>query len=296
LDKRQNLIIYPALIIAMLLWATSFPLLKLAFSYYDPMFVIWARLLASGIFFLVLWPKIRIKNYRKGDYKYLILMAIFEPCFYFVFEARALEYTSASQAGMISGMLPLMVAIAAFFFLKETITKFTITGFVLAVTGVCWLSLEGMQSDSVPDPVLGNFFEFIAMLCATGYTISVKRLVQRYSPLTLTAIQSFVGIIFFSPIVIFTSSVPANVEPVGIFAIVYLGVFVSAGAFTLYNYGISAIPANQASVFINLIPVFTIFFSWIILREKLTPLQYPACVTVLAGVFISQLRSPAEKL
>jgi drug/metabolite transporter (DMT)-like permease len=73
-----------ALLIAMIIWATSFVVLKAAFNIYGPMFVIWGRMsIASLIFIFVikrLWKKC---NYQKGDYRLLLLMAIFEPCLYF---------------------------------------------------------------------------------------------------------------------------------------------------------------------------------------------------------------------
>ena len=65
-------------------------------------------------------------------------MAICEPCLYFLFEARALQLTSASQAGMITAMLPLLVAILAWGWLKERISRQTLLGFMLAI-GPYWL-------------------------------------------------------------------------------------------------------------------------------------------------------------
>ena len=61
-------------------------------------------------------------TFHRGDLKYLLFMAVCEPCIYFVFEAKALQLTTASQAGLITSMLPLMVALGAFLVLKETIS------------------------------------------------------------------------------------------------------------------------------------------------------------------------------
>ena len=74
-------------------------------------------------------------------------------------------------------------------------------------------------------------------------------------------------------------------------AIVYLGIFVTLGAYGLYNFGVSRIPVNQASAFINLIPVFAIFLGWLFLSERLTLMQFAAVALILAGVTFSQERS-----
>ncbi len=281
---------YIGLLTAMLLWSSSFPALKLAFRSYDPFFAIWGRLFVASLIFLPAMPRLlRKARYRHGDLKYILLMAIFEPCLYFIFEAKALENTSASQAGMITAMLPVLVAVTAHFYLKEQIKPRTVIGFSLAVFGACWLSLEGAPTLDAPRPAFGNLLEFMAMVCATGYTISVKKLTSRYSPFLLTAVQAYVGCGFFLLILLMGGGRwPQTIEPLGAASIIYLGAFVSIGAYGLYNWGVSRIPANQASIFVNLIPVFTVILGWLVLNEKFTPMQYPASAIVLLGVFMSQ--------
>lgn len=278
-----------ALLVAMLLWASSFVALKLAFQAYAPMFVIFGRMAVGSICFLFLFKRLRTFQYQRGDLRYLLFLALCEPCLYFTFEAKALELTAASQAGMVTAMLPLLVGIAAHFLLKEHVTRRTYAGFILAIVGVVLLSAGARASQSAPNPVLGNFLEFVAMVCATGYTITLKHLSPRYSPLFITAFQAFVGSIFFLPFALLTpGSIPTTFVPVGVLSILYLGIFVTLGAYGLYNFGVSRIPASQASAFINLIPVFTVILGWIILSERFTPLQYGACALVFAGVLLSQ--------
>ena len=287
-----------SLLLAMVLWASSFIALKLAFRAYDPMFVIFARMAIASICFLTIIRRFGGVTYRAGDFKYMVFMAVCEPGFYFLFEAKALENTTASQAAMITAMLPLMVAVAARVYLKEQITVKTVAGFVLAIAGASWLSLGGQASESAPNPVLGNFLEFMAMVCATGYIITLKRLSARYHPFFLTAFQAFTGSLFFLPFAFAgKSALPTHFDPVSALSIVYLGVAITLGAYGLYNYGLSKIPANQASAFINLIPVFAVLLGWLILGEQFTPMQYAASALVLAGVLLSRSRrQPWESL
>ncbi|MBU1249348.1 MAG: DMT family transporter, partial [Proteobacteria bacterium] len=186
-----------ALSVASLLWASSFIALKVAFSYYDPMLVIFGRMFVACICFAFFWKNFTNVRYLPGDWKPLVFMAFCEPCLYFVFEAMALERTQASQAGMIVAMLPLMMAVAAHFLLGEIVSRRTLVGFSLAVIGAALLSVGAIQTEGAPNPVLGNFLEFLAMICATGYMITLKRLCVRYNPWFLTAVQAIVGAIFF---------------------------------------------------------------------------------------------------
>ena len=277
------------LLLAMLLWASSFVALKIAFTGYHPMQVIFGRMLIASICFLPFLPGFFRIKWRKQDLGYLLLMAVCEPCLYFLFEAKALVNTSASQAGMITAMLPLLVAVAAWAFLKERINRLTLVGFFIAVVGAITLSLAAEATTSSPNPLLGNFFELAAMVCATGYTICLKHLSGRYSPIFLTAVQAFIGSFFFAFFLLPPDvGLPEHWIPGPGMAVIYLGTFITLGAYGLYNFGVSRIPANQAAAFVNLIPVFSVILGSILLAERLNSWQWIAVVLVFAGVFLSR--------
>lgn len=297
IETQQKAALLPiiCLVLAMVLWAGSFIALKLAFQAYDPMVVIFGRMAVGALISLFFVGRLKPDALRKGDLKYLLFMIVCEPCLYFLFEAHAVRNTTASQAGMITAMLPLMVAVAAFVFLKERLTARTMAGFVLAAIGACLLSVGSVPSAYAPRPVLGNFLEFMAMVCAVGYTITLKKLTERYNPFFLTALQSFAGCAFYLPFLFLPGTVlPTAIVPVPALSILYLGAFVTLGAYGLYNFSVSRVPASQASAFVNLIPVFTVALGWMILNERFTPIQYLASLLVFAGVFLSQDRTPAQ--
>ena len=279
------------LLTAMVLWASSFVALKIAFLKYDPMVIIFGRMAVAAICFLFLLGRFKTVSYQRGDWKPLLFMVICEPCLYFILEAEAVVNTTASQAGMITALMPLLVAVAARFFLKEYISRRTTVGFLIAITGAVWLSVGATSSVHAPNPAWGNFLEFLAMVCGAGYTILLKKLSHRYSPLLLTAVQAYAGTVFYLALLFMPwVDLPVRIEWTPLLAIVYLGIFVTLGAYGLYNYGVSRIPASQASAFINLIPVFAVLMGWLILGETFSFTQYMACVLVFLGVFVSQDR------
>lgn len=293
--RRAALMPILALTAASILWASAFVAFKLAFQAYGTMFVVFGRMLVACLCFLPLWPRLRQQPYHRGDWKPIVLMGLCEPCLYFVFETEAIRNTEAAQAGMIVAMLPLMVAVAASFLLKERVTPRTWAGFLVAVAGAGMLSLFSTATESAPNPMLGNFLEFLAMCCATGYTILLKKLSARYSALYLTATQAFMGCLFFLPLMFLPGQeLPTRFVMVPALSIVYLGAAITLGAYGLYSYGVSKIPASQASAFVNLIPVATVIMARLVLDEVFTPLQYAASALVLGGVLLSQDRKGRE--
>ncbi len=278
-----------ALLLATLLWGSSFIALKWSFMYYDPWVVIFGRMIVASAGFLILYRHLDGNIYKKGDWRLLSLMALCEPCLYFILESMALQRTTASQAGMITALFPLMVAVGARIFLKEEIGRRTVAGFLLASAGVAMLSLSGRASDYAPDPRAGNTLELLAMISSTCYTLIMKRLSSRYNPLFLTAFQAFFGSMFFFPLLFLPSTrIPEEFHLVPALLIIYLGLFVTLAAYALFNFSVSRIPATQAIAFVNLTPVFAVILARLVLNETFNTLQYTASAVVLAGVFLSQ--------
>ncbi|XYH99590.1 DMT family transporter [Sorangium sp. So ce1128] len=282
-----------ALILSMVLWGSSFAAQKYALLAFSPMAMNFGRMAVASACFVFLLGRLKgiRQHYFPGDWWKLLLLALFEPCLYFIFEAWALTKTSASQAGMIVAMMPLLIALAARFTLKETLPPRMLPGFAVAITGAAWLSAAGEATGLAPEPVLGNFLELVAVAFATGYTISSRRLAPRYPPLFLTAVQALVGALFFLPLMLIAPGPPVadlSLAHRPLLAVLYLGVFVSLGAYALYNYALSKVPAVYAAPLINLIPVFSLLIGRLFLGEELTTGQYAASFLVLAGCLISQ--------
>ncbi len=285
-----------ALIVATLLWSSSFIALKISFTAFAPFVVIFGRMVIASCCLIPLIIAKRslfsFKGYIKGDWKLILFMAFCEPCLYFFFEAQAVVNTTASQAGIITAILPLLVMFAAAIFLQENISKRMLTGAGIAIAGVCWLTAGNTSTGNAPNPVLGNFLEFIAMVCATGYTIAMKKLTVRYSPLLLTGIQAVAGSFFFFFLLFLPSvTLPQSLAPKAALAVIYLGAVITLGAYGLYNYSLKYVPASYAGACINLIPASALLLGWLVLDETLTAAQLLATALILLGVYLSKEKS-----
>lgn len=290
MTKDFNLVGLVSIIFAMFIWGSSFIALKAAMVDLGEYTVIFIRMAAASLCFIFFIKRFLKYDFTKRDIQLILLLGFFEPCLYFVFEAKALLYTSASQAGMITSLMPLMTAMAAGYFLKEIISRQLLFGSVVAMIGVVWLSVQATTTESAPNPMLGNFLEFCAMACATGYTLVARYLSEKFSALFITAIQAFIGFVFFLPFFIFevsTKEMTFSVEAVS--WSIYLGVVVTLLGYGLFNFALTKIEASRAAMFVNLIPIFTLILAFLILGEKLTTTELVASATILFGVIISQI-------
>jgi drug/metabolite transporter (DMT)-like permease len=295
---------------AVTLWGLSFPAMKVAVQALGPMPLMWARMMVAmallAPFTARLFPSRTVAVAPSGAlvrrgfwsgvprrHKLLLLPTVLlQPCLYFLCESNAMQLTTASQAGVISASVPLLVGAGAWLFLGERPSPRLWVGVVFSCAGVAWLTLSGgAGTDSAPDPLLGNLLELLAMACAAGNMVLVRRLSAhgghgsfRWNPWTLTALQTVAGALFFAPGAYATltgmGQWPADV----VLAVVYLGAGASLGAFGLFNWATSHLPASSVGAFINLVPVTAVGFGWLWLGETLNATQMLAAAVVMVGV------------
>ena len=281
------------IVLAMLFWGASFPAMKFSISQMDPYFVVFCRMVLGSICLLPLVPHAPRFQYKKGDIWWLLALVLFEPCLYFFFEIRALELTTATQAGFIASTLPLMVILGSSLLLKEKIRARSIVGMLVAFAGMTLLTLTSEKNTAAPNPLLGNTFELLAMGSATGFTLILKHLADRYHPILLTFFQTIAGALFYLFAVFSEHPFKTLFEnPTTLGIILFLGIVVTVLAYIFYISGIQRIPANEAILFVNLIPIFGMLLSMFFLGESIHLIQGAACVLVILGVLVGQKRQP----
>ncbi|MBV8646074.1 DMT family transporter [Paludibacterium sp.] len=284
---------YLAILTAMFLWSSTFVVLKLVFAVFDPMFVLFARMLVASLCLgLLVWLRGGLRyDYRAGDWKWLLLLGLIEPCLYFLFEANALRYTSASQAGMVTSAMPFLAALGAMAFLHERLSVSKWAGMVLSSAGIVWLTWSGQPDAHAPNPLLGNALELAAMGCSAAFVLIVKKLSDRYSPLLMTGMPALMGCVWFGAGTLLPGvHWPQHYPLVPSLLILYLGAAVTLGAYGLHIWAVTRVPVTVATSFNNLIPVMTVLGAWAVLGETLSVTQTMACGLVLVGVLIGQRR------
>jgi drug/metabolite transporter (DMT)-like permease len=274
---------------AVVFWGTSFVAIKTALDSFSPMTVIWLRMAIATLVFAPAWFFIPKPDYRPGDLKWLALIALLQPCIYYLAEGYAVRLTTSSAAGVISAIVPLLVAAGAWLFLHEHLSARSIAAIAISLVGVAMLSLGGTTQVSAPNPVLGNVLEVIAMIAAAGSMLALKHIAHRYNPWFLTGLQAMVGALFFLPGALVSGpSTWASAAPIAWASVAYLGVFVSLGAFGLYNTALRSMPANRASLAINLVPAVAVLGGWMLRGESLSPVQLAACAIIIGAVALSE--------
>jgi len=275
----------------MLFWAGSFIGYKVAYRYFEPMALIFFRMVLASIFLYLL---IRLTGHsekiRRQDWGAFLLLALFEPLLYFLGESYGMTMVSATTGSVIVTTIPLFTPFAAYLLWRERITWIKAAGIVISFAGVCMVLLgKGFRLTAPP---AGVALMFMAVFSAVAYTGVIVNLAKKYKPITIIWVQSFLGAVYFLPIFLLTDlkeTLAMHFDWEVVLPLLFLAIFPSSLSFIFYTHAIREIGITRANVFTNFIPVFTAVLSFMILDETLTGNKIIGIPVVLAGLMMTQI-------
>lgn len=289
--------IYGGVTLAMIFWAFSFIWFKMANKVFPPVTIIFIRLiLAITILSSYLALKKKFVKIRKEDMKLFLMLALFEPFLYFLGESFGLTYVSATVGSVVISTIPVIASIGAWIIFRERLRKINYAGIILSFIGILVFVLD--KNGTISLSTKGLLLLLLAVFSASGYNLTLSRLVGNYSPVFIVNVQSIVGAILFFPVFMFLDFKHLLATPFTLSSFVpvlELAVFTSCGAFILFGYSVRNMGVSRANVFTNFIPLMTALFSFILMGDKLTFRNILGMVIVIAGVFMSQLNSRREE-
>lgn len=213
-------------------------------------------------------------------------------CLYYLLENIALGHTMASNVAVILTATPLFTALVSRFVFRSG-EKFGVSfylGFVVAMTGICLISFNGVRLSLNP---VGDLLAVTAGLVWAFYACLTSIMGKwGISSLQITRATFGWGLLFMLPFMGFFGfswDMTRLLRPVNLVNMLFLGLVASALCFTTWNMAVRALGTVRASLYIYLVPVITVAVSVVVLNEPLTWLSALGTVLTLAGLFISQM-------
>ncbi len=200
-----------------------------------------------------------------------------------------MQYVDASFAAIMIALLPIVNPLALYVFNKEKIGWNLLVGVVVSIIGITIMSIN--PNGQIQISWQGVLLLLLAVFAGAGYSVILCKLINKYSPITITTYQNIIGILYFLPcLLIFDIEKlnSINFTTNSILSLILLAVFCSSGAFMLYSYGAKVISVIKVSVFTNAIPVVTIIAAVILGQEAFTLPKILGIVIVVIGLLFSQ--------
>lgn len=300
----KKIIPYIAIITAMLIWAGAGIAVKQALVVFSPLTLIVLRFTLAVILMLVIGLICRksdilgLQRVAIKDLPLFMLGGLFQPFLYFIFETYTYQsIASPTIAEALLSTQPVLAPLFALVLLREHITRYNIIGVVISTVGMLMLLLIGSDNFAFGNP-WGVLLAFLTVSMSVSYSIVLRKIPTRYSPLSIVFyVQSFSLLLFYplwgalegkqlidSGFVIDRSEQLLSSGA----AVLYLAVFASVTAFILFCYTVRKIGVTRANVFNNIRPVFTALLMWSICDEILPIWKLLGIVIIIVGLFISQ--------
>jgi drug/metabolite transporter (DMT)-like permease len=291
---------YLIMLLPIIFWAFAFPFIKIGLKELSPINLTILRLCTTcGVFlvFLVVFPK-KFSPIQKKDILPIFLLGFFGLVVYHLGLNYGELYISPSVASLIIATIPVFTVIFATLLLKEKVTKKIAIGIPMSLSGVVIIALTGTSGNPFEVTYLSAALAvLISALVGAGYTIAGKKLLQRYSALSLTVYAFLFGSLGLLPFL--SSSLITEATLLswnGLGAVLFLALFPTVIGYILWYVALEIKTASEVSVFLYFIPVLSTIISYFLFQEPVTWLFILGGGIVIAGLIIVNMqKSTSEK-
>lgn len=297
---NKEKIAYLGLSLMTLITGLSFIFVKLGLAHSNPYDLLAHRFTIAffTIAILKIFSIIKIPKISKKDWIAIISVSIFYPLLFFAFQALGLEFSTASEAGIIFAFLPIFTLLAGKIFLKEKTTFFQKVGALISFSGLFYIYY--FKSNIGNQNIIAIIFLVLSVLTMVGYFILGKKIMRTYNSLNLTAIMVTIAFIAFNLISIYqhleNNNINSYFEPFLHFSftysVLYLGILSTVLTSFLSNYSLIYLPASKISIFSNLNPIIAIIGGILLLGEAFFWYDMVGTFFVLLGVILVLIFKP----
>lgn len=275
-------------------WGLAFPLIKISLQDLSPSNLTIMRFFVVCIIllFLILVQPKKFSKILSKDIPWIFVLGFFGVITYHLGLNYGEQYISPGAASLIIGASPLFVVISAILFLSEKVTKKRIAGIFLALAGVIIISIWGKPGLVIEIKYISGAVAVLASaLSAAFYTIAGKKLLSRYTALSLTTYAMLLGSVGLLPFV--NSSLISEVMQMSLStlaSILFLGGFSTVLAYMLWYVALQIKDASEISIYLYFIPVITIIIDLLVFRERISYLFLFGATLIILGLRITSLK------
>ena len=286
---------YFSLVLTMLLWGGTFIAGRLLAGHVDPAGSAFLRFFIASVVMVAITRIVdgRLSLPRLGLWLPLLLLGMTGVFAYNVFFFYGLQHISAGRASLIVAGTPLVITVFAALFLSERLTRLKAAGVMISLAGAATVIGNGHPTALFTGGFgLGEQALIGCVLSWAAYSLIGRSVLKSLSPLAAVCYSSIIGTI----LLIYPATTAGLFSRLGTItladwaSLAYLGIGGTAIGFSLYYRGIKKIGASKAGIFINLVPVFSLLLSQMILGESIKPVVLAGGILVLAGVSLTNYR------
>jgi drug/metabolite transporter (DMT)-like permease len=282
---------YLKLLATALVWGATWIAGRVAVSEASPLAVAsWRFLLAALLLGTLVvihegWPRWSFKEWLTLAALGASGIFLYNLCFLY-----GLKMIEAGRGALVVALTPAVVAAGDWLLFRAPMSPTKAAGIALAMFGCLLVVTNGDPRLLLTGEVgLGEWLIIGCSVLWAVYTFVGRRGTRSLSPLAMTFGASLTGWGMLTVAALLQGSLFVLTEVTwrGLSAIVFLGFFGTALAFTWYAEAVQRIGATRSAAFINLVPVSAVILGAVLLDERLGVVVLFGGTLVIAGVIIT---------
>jgi drug/metabolite transporter (DMT)-like permease len=289
MNNRTHILAYLALAAVCVVWGTTYLVLRIGVTQFPPFLFSMLRFLSAGPLLLavvfasgkVTWPDRKtLFNQAIGG---LLMMTLG-----ISMVGWAEVYISSGVAAIICSMMPIWTILINVIANKEESPNWIIVlGLVTGLTGVIIIFGEHLSEFSDSNYLIGIITTFLSNLCWAIGSIWLKKKNHNTNPFLGAGLQMVFGGLLLIPLsLLFDDYSSLQFSGEVIYALVYMSLVGSVGAYACYSYAIKKLPMTLVSLYAYINPIVAVILGWLVLAEKLNLRIGLAIIITVAGIYI----------
>jgi drug/metabolite transporter (DMT)-like permease len=229
------------------------------------------------------------KNLLAIAFMGVITISTFNSVVYF-----ALNYTQVINAVLVLAIIPAVTIVLSSLMKVEKSNIFQIFGLILSIIGVGSIISNGDVQRIVSLSFNnGDLWMLVCVLSWALYSTLLKKNKFKLSQFSLIQIMVSVGVIFLIPQYFYEQSIglELNFNKAFFLILFYVVVFPAIVAYYCWQKGIEIIGPNRATMFIQLMPLFSAVMAIIIFKEKFELYHFVGATFIVSGIYLSNKKT-----
>jgi drug/metabolite transporter (DMT)-like permease len=279
-------------VFASLVWGTSFPGTKFGLRYVgNDVFFLWLRFIVAAAITLTV-----VVNFSIFKKPIIWLIGGFNAGG-FMLQYIGLTMTTASKTALLVDINIVAVAIISYFAFRERLGRIQAAGIILGIAGAFLLTLN-RELRFEQDQIFGDIIVYLAGWSWAFFIVLNKKVLAEHTGIEISsaAIATCALWLTIPAVYLFlTGGGDFTFKPIGLVAIVYLGLFCTSIATLLWAMGLEGVSAT-ASATIMLVEVLTalaISIGW--LGESLSTAAIVGAIMVMLAIYLVAGTGQGEK-
>jgi drug/metabolite transporter (DMT)-like permease len=298
------------LVLMVLIWGANFSVIKRAFIEVPPQPFNALRLVIASAVFLVAIA-IAKRRARRGDSVSsvlytpnpltrrdridLIWLGLVGHLGYQFFFVGGVHLTNASNAALIVGATPAVLAVASALLGRERISAFHWLGAAISALGIYLVVGQGASFGG--STLRGDLLVMCSTACWTTFTLGAASLIKRHSPLYITGMTMVYGgipyVALAMPQILRVPWLDVSAWTLG--ALLLSALLALNLAYVIWYMGVQRLGPARTSIYSNGVPIVAMIVATVWLGEAMTATKIAGAAAVLTGVLLTRLgRRPSQ--